>query len=76
MISIKKEMKMASEGKLGQYHNRMSNTKKRNKKCIRKMETKKTKTDNTGKAKTIVFQTLRSISVALIHNGNLLQDLQ
>lgn len=36
----------------------------------------KKKTDNTGKAKTIVFQTLRSISVALIHNGNLLQDLQ
>lgn len=28
MISIEKEMKMASEGKLGQYHNRMSNTKK------------------------------------------------
>lgn len=37
---------------------------------------KKKTTDNTGKAKTIVFQTLRSISVALIHNGNLLQDLQ
>lgn len=36
----------------------------------------KQKTDNTGKAKTIVFQTLRSIFVALIHNGNLLQDLQ
>lgn len=29
MISIEKEMNMASEGKLGQYHNRMSNTKKK-----------------------------------------------
>lgn len=35
MISIEKEMKMASEGKLGQYHNRMSNTKKRKKKEIK-----------------------------------------
>lgn len=31
---------MASEGKLGQYHNRMSNT-KRNKKYLRKIEKKK-----------------------------------
>lgn len=28
MISIEKEIKMASEGKLGQYHNWTSNTKK------------------------------------------------
>lgn len=48
---------------------------KKNRNKIKKKTTKK-KTDNTGKAKTIVFQTLKSISVALIHNGNLLQDLQ
>lgn len=47
---------------------------KKNRNKIKKKQQKKT--DNTGKAKTIVFQTLKSISVALIHNGNLLQDLQ
>lgn len=46
------------------------------KKNRNKIKKKQKKTDNTGKAKTIVFQTLKSISVALIHNGNLLQDLQ